>query len=239
MTTTQVGRPGHSPRSSRRSWPVPLGLVVLSLIPLAAGAFRLVELLGGPVLIPTDQRFTTSPWPVVLHILGAATYALVGAFQFVPRFRARHLDWHRRAGRVTAVAGLVVAASAVWMTLFYATQPGTGPLLHALRLLFGPAMVACLVLGITSVRRGDIRAHRAWMIRGYAIAIAAGTQAFTQGIGTALLGPGALHVDLSLGAAWVINLGIAEWVIRRPARRSASLRRDSSTRRSAPEEVVS
>jgi hypothetical protein len=26
--------------------------------------------------------------------------------------------WHRRAGRVLAVAGLLVAISAIWMTLF-------------------------------------------------------------------------------------------------------------------------
>ena len=103
------------------------------------------------------------------------------------------------------------------MTLFYAPQPGTGPLLHAVRLLFGPAMAACLVLGVTTVRRGDIQAHRAWMIRAYAIALAAGTQAFTQGIGEALLSPSPLHVDLAIGAGWVINLGVAEWVIRRPS----------------------
>ena len=84
-----------------------------------------------------------------------------------------------------------------------------------LRLVFAAAMAACLVLGVTTVRRGDIAGHRAWMIRAYAIGLAAGTQAITGGIGVALFGPGVIHGDLAMGSAWVINLAVAEWIIRR------------------------
>jgi hypothetical protein len=52
-----------------------------------------------PAVIPADHRFTGFPLPLVVHILGATTYALVGILQFVPRFRRRHLSWHRRPGR--------------------------------------------------------------------------------------------------------------------------------------------
>jgi len=206
------------PAGSSRSWPVPAALVALSVIPLIAGTLRLVQLAGGPQLRPADERIAALPQLVVVHIVGAAAYALVGALQFVPRFRRRHLTWHRRAGRVLAVAGLLVAGSALAMTLLYAEKPGTGDLLYVLRLVFGSAMVASLVLGFTAIRRRDIAAHRAWMIRAYAIALAAGTQAFTEGIGGALFGTGELRGDLAKGAAWVINLAVAEWVIRRPAR---------------------
>ncbi len=78
-------------------------------------------------------------------------------------------------------------------------------------------MVACLVLGFTAIRRRDIAAHRAWMVRAYAIGLAAGTQAFTAGISGAVFGAGELRDDLAKGAGWVINLAVAEWVIRRPA----------------------
>lgn len=201
-----------------RSWPVPAALAVLSAIPLTAGTLRLIQLAGGPAVIPADHRFASFPLPLVVHIVGATAYALAGILQFVPRFRARHLTWHRRAGRVLAVAGLLVAISALWMTLFYQAQPGTGDLLYVLRLVFGSAMAACLVLGFAAVRRRDITAHRAWMTRAYAIALAAGTQAFTEGIGNAVFGTGELRGDLAKGAGWVINLAVAEWAIRRPAR---------------------
>jgi uncharacterized membrane protein len=206
-----------------RSWPVPVALVALSAIPLAAGTLRLIQLAGGPAVIAADHRFAGFPLPLVMHIVGATTYALLGILQFLPRFRHGHLAWHRRAGRVVAVAGLLVAISALWMTLFYKAQPGPGDLLFVLRLVFGSAMAACLVLGFTAVRRRDIAAHRAWMMRAYAIGLAAGAQTFTDGIGEAIFGTGALAADLAQAAGWVINLAVAECALRRPAHRCPAL----------------
>ena len=201
--------------SRQPGWRVPVALVALSAIPLLAGTARLVELAGGPQLIPADARFTASPLPVVVHICGAAVYALLGAVQLAPAVRRRHPRWHRSAGRVTVAAGAAVAGSALWLAVFLPPEPGSGPLLFVLRLVFAPAMVTGLALGVAAIRRGDVATHRAWMTRSYAIALAAGTQAFTEGVGGALLGHGALALDASRGAAWVINLTIAERSIRR------------------------
>jgi uncharacterized membrane protein len=209
-------------RAGRPSWAVPLALVGLSVIPVVAGALRLVQLAGGPEVLPEDPRFAGFPFPLVVHILGATTYALFGALQLAPRFRRRHWNWHRRAGRVVAVAGLCVAGSALWMTLAYSQKPGTGDLLFVLRLTFASAMAGFLVLGFNAARRRDIPAHRAWMIRAYAIGLAAGTQAFTEGIGGALWGTGVVRDDLAKGAGWVINLAIAEWAIGRSGGRRHS-----------------
>jgi hypothetical protein len=88
-----------------------------------------------------------------------------------------------------------------------------------LRLVFTSAMATSLLLGVAAIRRRDTAAHRAWMIRAYAIGLAAGTQAFTDGIAAAIFGTGELRADLAKGAGWVINLAVAEWVIRQPARR--------------------
>ena len=64
-----------------------------------------------------------------------------------------------------------------------------------------------------------MQGHRAWMMRGYAIGLGAGTQALTQGVGAVILGaPTELSGALLMGAGWVINLAVAEWVIRRPRR---------------------
>jgi uncharacterized membrane protein len=196
--------------------PVPVGLLALSVVPLAAGVLRLVQLAGGPEIMPADPRFTGFPVALVVHILGAAAYAVLGAFQFVPRFRRRHLAWHRRTGRVLAAAGLLVAGSALWMTLVYAPQPGSGPLLFAVRLVVGCAMATFLVLGVRAVRVRDLDAHRAWMIRAYGLGLGAGTQVVTEGLGAAAFGTGEVRADLAKGAGWAINLVVAEWVIRRP-----------------------
>jgi uncharacterized membrane protein len=201
-----------------RSWPLALALLTLSAIPLTAGTLRLIQLSGGPAVLPVDQRFAGFPLPLVVHILGAALFALGGILQLAPRFRRRHPRWHRRAGRTLVLAGLLVALSALWLTLLYQPQPGTGELLFALRLLFAWAMAACLLLGLAAVRRRDIPHHRAWMVRAYAIGLGAGTQIFTEGIGETILGTSELAGDLAKGSAWVINLAVAEWLLHRPAR---------------------
>jgi hypothetical protein len=67
------------------------------------------------------------------------------------------------------------------------------------------------------------------MTRAYALALGAGTQVFTLGIGGAVFGAGTLVKDLSLGAAWVINLAVAEYVIRRRSNRPAPSCRSIAT----------
>jgi len=213
------GGVARSTQGSRRDVGIPLGLVALGLIPLVAGTLRLIQLAGGPDWMAIDPRFASTAVPLVAHIVGSAVFVLAGAGQFVSRFRRRGHRWHRRAGRAVAAAGLVVALSALWMTLFYAPKPGTGELLFVLRLVFASGMVVAVVLGFAAIRRRDITAHRAWMIRAYAIGLAAGTQAFTEGLSQATFGHGTLRDDLAKGLGWVINLAVAEWVIRSPVRR--------------------
>ncbi|WP_261792321.1 DUF2306 domain-containing protein [Arthrobacter sp. PM3] len=154
------------------------GLILLSLIPVIAGAARLTELTGGAAVTPQNARFFASPVPVVAHIVSVTAYSLLGAFQFLPSLRGRR-GWHRIAGRVLAPAGLLAALSGLWMTLFYPLPPGDGPALFVLRLVFGSAMAASIVLGIAAIMRRDFVRHGAWMTRGYAIGVAAGTQALT------------------------------------------------------------
>jgi len=195
---------------------VPVALVVLSLIPAVSGTLRLLEVFGGPHLMPENPRIAASPAPVVVHILSVIPYAVLGAFQFSARLRRRRPGWHRVTGRVLVGLGLAVAFSGLWMTLFYPRQTGTGELAYVFRLSVGSAMAASIIIGLAAVRRGDVAHHLAWMTRAYALALGAGTQVFTQGIGNAVFGTSALTTDLSLGAVWAINLAVAEYVIRRP-----------------------
>jgi len=197
--------------------------VVLSVVPVVAGSLRLLEVGGGSQLLPTNPRIDAFPAPVVVHIVAAVLYVLLGAFQFSARLRRRRPGWHRTAGRVLVGAGLVVAVSALWLTLAYPGAPG-GDLLWAIRLLVGSAMAAGIVLGFTAIRRRDIAAHRAWMIRAYALAVGAGTQVFTQSVGEAVFGTSELSTALSVSSGWVLNAAVAEWVIRRPSARRGRTR---------------
>jgi uncharacterized membrane protein len=219
-----LGKPKQSKAPARAGSAKGLvaALLLLSAIPLAAGAFRLMQLAGGAEITPANARFFAAPLPVVLHIVGAAVYALVGAFQFAPGFRRRWPGWHRWAGRLVVVCGLLVGLSGLWMTLFYPWPAGDGALLYIFRLLFGSAIVVSIVLGFTTIRRGNVNGHRAWMARGYALGLGAATQVLTLVAGELIAGPPSeLSRALLMGAAWVINLAVAEWAIRKRLRRPA------------------
>ncbi|MFG1833926.1 DUF2306 domain-containing protein [Micromonospora chersina] len=202
--------------SAKREWLVPAGLIMLSAVPVIAGAARTAELTGGATVTPDNARFFASPVPVLVHIVGASLYCLLGALQFAPAFRRRRPGWHRIAGRVLIPCGLAAALSGLWMTLFYPRPPIDHVLVTPMRLIFGTAMFCCIVLGVAAIRRRDIPRHRAWMARGYAIGLGAGTQVLTHLPWMLLAGqPGGVGRAFLMLAGWVLNLAVVEWALRR------------------------
>lgn len=211
----RAGRSESGTASSRAAWLVPTALIVLGAVPVVAGAVRLTELAGGAAITPENGRFFAAPLPVVLHIITACVYSVLGAFQFAAGFRRRRPGWHRVAGRLLVPCGLVAALAGLWMSLFHPRPEGDGELLAGFRLVFGAAMVLSLALGLVAIRRRDVVRHRAWMVRGYAIGLGAGTQAVVLALGFLLIGtPGEISRALLMGGGWLINLAVAEWIIR-------------------------
>lgn len=117
-------KPRAPAKAGQAPWVV-AALILLSGIPLAGGAHRLTQLVGGAAITPANVRFFASPLPVVLHIVGVSLYAILGAFQFVPSLRRRRHAWHRIAGWLLIPCGLIAALSGLWMTLLEhaATMP--------------------------------------------------------------------------------------------------------------------
>ena len=222
--------------TTRAGWRIPAALLLLSAVPVIAGAARLTALSTGAEITPDNARFFAVPLPVVAHIISATVYCCLGAFQFAPAFRRRRPGWHRAAGRVLVPCGLVAALSGLWMAVCYPLPVFDGELLVVLRIVFGSAMIASLVLGLAAIRWRDIARHQAWMIRGYAIGLGAGTQVLTHlpwAIAQSV--PGEFTRAVLMGAGWVINLVVAERIISRSRRRAApdTGRLDSSGVRSA------
>lgn len=101
-----------------------------------------------------------------------------------------------------ALLGLAAALTGLWMTLAYPWPEGDGAVLYGIRLVFGSA-------------------HGAWMMRGYAIGLGAGTQVLTHLPWFILVGrPGESSRAFLMGAGWVINALVAEWIIRRKQARA-------------------
>jgi uncharacterized membrane protein len=212
MTTTTV-RP-TTPTRARRDWWIPGSLLLLAAVPSASGVARLVDLSGGRT--EENARFFDLPLPILVHILGATTYLVLGAFQLMPSLRRSRPRWHRWSGRVLVPAGVAGGLSGMWMAVWSDLPSYDNEALMWLRLLFGSVMVGGLVLGLLAIRRRDVRTHQRWMARAYAVAQGAGTQALILGPVVVVAGqPSGNLKAVGMGAAWVINLAVAEWLVRR------------------------
>jgi uncharacterized membrane protein len=207
----------------RSDWLIPAGLILLSVVPAVAGTTLLTSLVTGAETTARNARFFAAPVPVILHILAVVPFSIVGAFQFAPAFRRARRGWHRAAGRVLAPLGLLAALTGLWMAHFYPWPSGDGEVLYLLRLVFGAAMALSVILSLDAIRRRDFVAHGQWMIRAYAIGIGAGTQVVTHLPYFAFFGtPDETTRAMLMGAGWVINVIVAEWIIHRRVFVSAS-----------------
>ncbi len=206
--------------STRSDWLIPAGLIALSMVPALAGSVRLAQLAGGAEITLENARFFAAPLPVMIHIPAAVVYSIVGAFQFSPGLRRRRRAWHRAAGRILIPCALLVALSGLWMAHFYPWPQGDGPLVYAERLVFGTAMVLSVVLGLYAIKRRDFASHGEWMMRAYAIGLGAGTQVLTHLPWFMLVEdkPGELARGVMMGAGWIINVVVVEWIIRSRSR---------------------
>lgn len=198
------------------------GLVLLGIVPAMAGAVRLRQIAGG-IATADNARFLAMPWPVVVHIVAAVVFALPGALQFSAALRRRRLDWHRLAGVILVPCGFAVSLTGLWMTQFYPPAGLDGVAVYWMRIVVGVLMTVALGLGVSAVRRHDIGAHRAWMMRAYALGMGAGTQALTH---IPLMIDPSLASErsraIAMGAGWAINALVAEFLIQRSVHPSAA-----------------
>jgi hypothetical protein len=187
-------------------------------------------------MLPENPRVTAAPMPVVLHIISVGLYCYLGAFQFLPSIRRHSLKWHRYNGRLMFVTGIVSALSGLWMTHFYSfPYELQGNLLYSVRILLGSAMVAFIFLGLAAILKRDIVRHSSWMIRAYAIGQGASTQGLMIMSWIAISGgeSSGLTRDVMMTFAWIINIAIAEWIIRKMFKKmdNKSLNTDTATPR--------
>lgn len=214
---TTITRKKNNPRQlSAKDWTVPILLILLSLVPVMGGAFRMTQLSTGAEITVGNARFFADPIPVVLHIISITLYSILGAFQFSKGFRLWKPRLHRRMGWLLLPSGFVVALSGLWMSQFYDLPPLDGQFLYIQRLVFGWGMVGCLVLGALAIRQRKYKQHGAWMIRAYAIALGAGTQVVTYIPWFIVFGEAnEFERAMLMGLSWVINIIVAEWIIQK------------------------
>jgi len=199
---------------TRTDFRVPAMLIALSLVPILGGVARLKNLTAGATVTVENARFLTAPVPIVIHVITATLFCVLGAFQFSAGFRLRWPGWHRRSGRFLALCGVLTGITGLWMTAFYRIPTNLqGPILYWVRLAVASAMVASIVIAVLRILRRDVAGHEAFMIRAYALGQGAGTQVLILGPWMLFFGEtGGWTRDLLMTLSWTINLVVAEWI---------------------------
>ena len=123
--------------------------------------------IGPPVIV---NNLFINPW-LMVHVAGAATALLIGPVQFSSSLRARFSTIHRWIGRTYVVSCLIGGAADFVLAL----GASTGPIST---IGFGGLAILWIVTTSFAWRRatqGRFIEHRAWMIRSFALTLAAVT----------------------------------------------------------------
>jgi uncharacterized membrane protein len=199
----------------------PIGLAVCLLIatfiPIVTAGLKLYQIPAGE--LPQDaMKFTAVPWALFLHALGGLLFGLLGPVQFAGVLKRRFGRLHRITGRIFFASGLMLGLSSLRLVAEF-PEASTWVLVSA-RVAAGLGTSLALITALVAIRRGDVPHHRAWMIRAYAIGMGPATISFIMLPIFLITGEPVegYAADLLFVASWVINIAIAEWVIRKAKR---------------------
>ncbi|HEU0099468.1 MAG TPA: DUF2306 domain-containing protein [Allosphingosinicella sp.] len=206
--------------------------------PIYSAAWRsVVLLLTVEIAIVSALRYfigsQTPPPPIlanpfadpflILHVAGSVTALLVAPVQLVGRLRARPA-FHRAAGRIYVLACAIGAPSGFILALGSTAGSVAGAGFAVQAFLWG----AFTWLGYRAAVEGRFPDHREWMLRSYA--------ATSSAITFRLMLPASAFLGLDFLAtyrviawlAWMVNLALFEYHIRRGRGRRATYDRLAS-----------
>jgi uncharacterized membrane protein len=154
-----------------------------------------------------EALFTEKALRAFGHLGGGGIALALGALQFSKRLRVERSGTHRLLGRIYLSAVLVGGVSALLM----APSSSGGIAAH-----FGFGLLAILwlvtsFLAFARVRAGDYVAHREWMIRSYALCLAAVTLRIYLPMSAIAGIPFEEAYPAISWLCWVPNLVVAEW----------------------------
>ena len=213
------------PSAERR---LAVGVAVLMTIVLVFAVIRVrtdwPHILDGTT--PDDdfaERYVAHPWLGYLHIAPGVVYLLGAPLQLSRGFRTRHYTAHGRLGRVLLACALLAGLMALAFGIPHAWG-GAPESLAAV--VFGTWFLTCLVLAFAAIRRDDVRHHRRWMIRAFAVGIGIATIRIWVGIFTGVEiavngGPEGLTLPnetlfgLAFWLALSMHVAFGEWWLRR------------------------
>jgi uncharacterized membrane protein len=152
---------------------------------------------------------------IYTHVFSAVIALLLGPLQFLPGLRQRHKRLHRMLGRIYLGAGVLVGGlSGLYMSMFAFGGP-------VVQLGFAGLAAGWLYTGFMAyraIRAGRVEEHRAFMVRNFALTLAAVSLRVWLPLSMMAGVPFPTAYAVIAWACWLPNLVVAEfWLNRRPS----------------------
>lgn len=204
---------------------VPILLWLFGGIVVFSGIMRFVVtgqalVTGQPVADPVFMVYVHQPWWPAIHILSGIVFMLLGPLQFIPSIRRHWPKIHRISGRVFILCGLIAAITALGVEFGFPLRGGYFK--RAAMVLFSLALLAALAIAWRAAVRRQIDAHRAWVVRAYAIGLSLSTTRLYFIPAYLISGnPSQFEAATVTWAGFLLNCFVAEWIVRRSRRKQA------------------
>ncbi len=202
------------------------GGMTISALLVSGYAIVLFVILGAnaaPLIQGKLEQFSLSEWwyaMLYVHIVFSVVALAIGPFALSEKIRSRNIVRHRRLGKLYMLGIGLGGLSGLYLA-FYASG-GLGG-----KLGFGVMAVLWLLtatLALTAIRRKQIVGHQHWMIRNYALTLAAVTLRIYLPLFMAFGDEAYFETAYAIIAwmCWVPNLVIAELMVRYMRRKASS-----------------
>ena len=190
-------------------------VLLLLAVPLSINALSYLNLDSEYGFLRLKKDAITTGWYLpayYAHVLIAAVILLIGLFQIHPTFGLRWRKTHRLMGKIY-VGGILFfsAPGGLVMSMFI----NRGPVVQASFVLQCAIWFICTWLAYVRILQRDIQAHRQWILRSFALTLAAITLRIYVFLGSwsfDLAQPTSYATIAWL--SWVPNLIICEWYLR-------------------------
>ena len=209
-------QPRQLPMTSRIAIFAGWTAIVLSvMIMLASGTLRMVAMTQNPPSTDVlDVRYVQHMLVSFIHIVPGLLFLSLAPLQFIPRIRRRHISFHRGLGRALATCAVV---SGVFALVVGFRLPAFGGIAtQSATVFFGVIFLFALAKAIWHIRRKEVRLHREWMIRAFALAMGVASIRVFLGLFTGLTDFSTEEVfGTTFWLGFGVNLLVAEvWINR-------------------------
>jgi len=192
-----------------------IAVAISVLVMLVFGLFRIGATFQ-PSVDSSDfgVRYVQHPVVGLLHMIPGLLYLTLAPLQFIARIRNRHINFHRRFGRILVTLAII---SGVYALIVNFVLPVFGGVVTQTATVFwGVIFLFAIAKALFYIKHHDVVRHREWMLRVFGLAMGVATIRFLLMLFEM---SGSIPIEQSFGIAfWLgfgINLTLAEIWIRK------------------------